>query len=657
MRLLSLRLHHFKGVTTFDFEPDGEDVIVYGANAAGKTTLADAFHWLLFGKDSANRANFDIKTLDESGAPRHGLEHSVEADLVTGDGERITLTKTYKEVWTKKRGEAARTFTGHTTDHAIDGVPVKKGEYEERVAEFVDESISRLLTDPTFVATQLHWEDRRRLILDVSGDVTIDDVIATSPDLSDLPDILGGRTIDQHRKMLTAQRRKVNQDIEQLPVRIDEAERSKPEAPDSTRDDLWTHVENLTADRKKAESDRAAAAAGGGIAEATSRLNTLTEERRQVERRLNAEAEDAVEAAQRAVRQARERAEAHAAKVLALQRQRDEATSALERGTARLEALRTEYRAVEARTLDHADEEVCPACGQPIPEAKRAQVRAAALEEHNARKAKDLATLRDEGLAARAEQEATETRRDDLVREVEAETTAVENAKAALARVEQEAADARAAVVDPATDETYAHLTARIEEVQADIEALRDDATAATRPHEERIANLTAEIRKAEGRLATIDQIERVEKRIEELAGEERTLAEALERIENELHLLDVFTRAKVRLLEERVNQHFDLAHFRLFRELVGGGIEDACDILVNGVPYDSLNHGARLNAGIDIINTLARHYDFAPPVFIDNAESVTDILPTRGQAIKLVVSAADTTLRIETSDPQEVAA
>lgn len=657
MKLRALRLRNFKGVTTFDFEPDGEDAIVYGANAAGKTTLADAFHWLLFGKDSANRATFDIKTLDDEGKVRHGLDHTVEADLVTDTGEPIALAKTYKEVWTKKRGEAARTFTGHTTDHYIDKVPVKKGEYEARVASIADESIFRILTDPTYVATQLHWEERRHLILAVSGDVTQQEVIDSNPELADLPGMLETRSIEDHRKMLTARRRSVNQEIEQLPVRIDEAERSKPEAPSRSREDVQEYMKDLRTSREKEEADRAAAREGGGLGEATSRANALREERRQVERRLNANAEEAVATAQRAVRQATERVSEKATEVRTLTRQHEDATGTVGYLTERLEALRSEYVAVDARTLDHEDDETCPACGQPIPEAKRAQARAAAQEEFNARKAKDLADLRERGLAVRADLEKATAERDDLVQRIDAATKARDEEQDSLARLEQALREAQENVTDPSTDPEYGRLTTAIAETENEIDSIRSGTSMKASVHDEAIADINTQIATCERLLAAHDQIERTDKRIADLTAEERTLAETLERIENELYLLEAFTRAKVRLLEARVNQHFDLAHFRLFRELVGGGIEDSCDILVNGVPYDSLNHGSRLNAGIDIINTLARHYDFAPPVFIDNAESVTDILPTRGQAIKLVVSAADTALRIETSDHKEVAA
>src|SRR5690606_15060518 len=143
---------------------------------------------------------------------------------------------------------------------------------------------------------------------------------------------------------------------------------------------------------------------------------------------------------------------------------------------------------------------------------------------------------------------------------------------------------------------------------------------------------------------------DRAQRRIAELEAEERRLAQEFEELERQLSLLDRFVQAKVRLLTDRINAKFQFARFQLFRTLVNGGVEECCETTYQGVPYSSLNYGARLNVGLDIINTLADHFGFAPPVWIDNAESVTNILPTRGQQIRLVVSAADKSLRVEQS-------
>src|SRR5690625_1253859 len=201
IKLIELRLRNFKGIRDFVLKADGESVSVFGDNATGKTTLFDSFVWQLFDKDSQNKSNFDIKTLDEHNNVIHGLEHEVEGVFDIND-RRVTLKKVYTEKWTKKRGSVEQEFTGHTTDYYIDGVPTKKKEYTDFIANLVDEDVFKLLTSPTYFNEQLHWEKRRETLLQVCGDVSDEDVIASSTALAKLPAILNGRSIDDHRKVI-----------------------------------------------------------------------------------------------------------------------------------------------------------------------------------------------------------------------------------------------------------------------------------------------------------------------------------------------------------------------------------------------------------------------------------------------------------------------
>lgn len=64
--LKSLLLVNFKGVRELRLDFTQQVTVISGENGTGKTTIFDAFHWLLFGKDSTGRSdsNFNIKTID-----------------------------------------------------------------------------------------------------------------------------------------------------------------------------------------------------------------------------------------------------------------------------------------------------------------------------------------------------------------------------------------------------------------------------------------------------------------------------------------------------------------------------------------------------------------------------------------------------------------
>ena len=220
MKLLRLTYKNFKAQSQNIILNDS-DVDVFGANGAGKTTAFDAFIWLLFGKDSKGaELSEDIKTRSQVD---NGQEHEVEAVLLLDDGGHIKLKRTFREIWTKKRGSATETFSGHTTDFFIDDVPAKKREYSDRINSIISEEKFKLLTDPLYFKNQMDWKDRRKILLEVCGDVSDEDVIASKEELAELPGMLAGKSIDDYRKILQARRTKMNDELRKIPVRIDES--------------------------------------------------------------------------------------------------------------------------------------------------------------------------------------------------------------------------------------------------------------------------------------------------------------------------------------------------------------------------------------------------------------------------------------------------
>ena len=225
MLLKRLVLSNFKGIKAFTFEPDGHDADIYGANATGKTSVADAFAWLLTDKDSLNSAQFGIKTI-VNGQPVSNIEHTVEG-VFDVDGKQITLKKVYMEKWTKRRGSAAADFSGHTTDFFVNGVPVKLKGYQEKISAIAPPELFRLLTSPRYVNEEMKWDARRRLLIDVCGDVSDADVIATDPDqFARILDMVSGKTADEYRQEVEYKKKGINKELSAIPVRIDELSKS-----------------------------------------------------------------------------------------------------------------------------------------------------------------------------------------------------------------------------------------------------------------------------------------------------------------------------------------------------------------------------------------------------------------------------------------------
>ena len=648
MKLIKLHLTNFKGIASFTLEADGKGVDIYGDNATGKTTLMDAFLWLLFGKDSQNKTDFEIKTLGPDGEPEHGLEHSVEARLQLPNGRQTTLKKTFYEKWTKKRGSATAEFTGHTTDHYLDGVPVKKKEYDELISEIAEEGIFRLLTDPTYFNTQLHWQDRRQLLLEVCGDISDEEVLANEPSLTELADLINEHSIDDLKKIIAAKRTKINKELQKIPVRIDEVQLGLPNIDGLEPGELEKELHAINGLIRDEQQKLTRVEAGGEIAEKNKKLAELETEILRIKLEHQAQNGDKLSAKRKAANELKLRIDQCQSEIGFTKSKAaliDKQAKTIE---ATMNAKREEWHKIDSEAFVYQEENTCPTCGQELPEQKVAEAREKALARLNLNKSSRLETIAKEGKRLKKEYERLQNDLSDTNASVNRKETELATLKGQLPAMEQEVEKLMSMEVPI---EENAQYKAKLHEkalVGEEVAGLHKNAESAKAVILERIEDLQNTRRQIESNKSKIALYAQGKKRTAQLKEEERLLAAEYEALEKQLYLTEEFIRTKVRLLDEKINSKFKLARFKLFNTLINGGIEECCETTHDGVPFGNLNSGARLNVGLDIINVLADHYNFAPAVWIDNAESVTNILPTEGQQIKLVVSERDAELRVE---------
>ena len=658
VRIKLLWLQNFKGLKQFEISDFGDGISIYGDNATGKTTIFDAFSWLLFGKDSLNSAIFEIKPLTDTGEALHGLEHEVSSTLVTSAGE-IEFRKVYSEKYTKRRGEAKRTFTGHTVDHFVNGVPCLQKQYNKQVSEICNEDIFRLLTNPRHFNEVLHWTDRRNLLLEVCGDIDDDTVIESNTTLADLKNILGKHTVDDQKKIIASKRAEINRELLKIPTRIDEIVKSKIEIDD----DLENINEKLKLyDQKKtdAESTLAAIKSGGGIEELTRRLAKLetktishrnkmaTEETNRLKKQVATLATVEKESIQAA--KATEKAVVEQTQKMKLLKEINKDRDKLIK---KRDELRDQWIAVDAQKfIPIAGENICEACGQPLPADQVKNAAEKALKVFNLEKAKKLSDISDLGRSTKDE--------------IDQHELDIKSTKASIAK-DDEIIKRLAIVqgdVEKKHDDLKAHFKKTNQSLPPDIEL--DNMIAAEDAVKLEINGLRAgnyetemaavnELEKINEKIQTLQrnklQIEgnkRVDYRVVYLKAQEKSLALEFENLESDLFTIEEFIRTKTMLLNEKIREKFKLASFRLFVENINGGLDKCCDTTLDGVPYNSMNNGARINIGLDICNTLSEHYGIRLPCFIDNAEALTRVLQTSAQQIRLYVSEDDKKLRIE---------
>lgn len=625
IRLDRLTLEHFKGVKSFTLEPKG-NCTVRGPNGSGKTTLMDGFLWLLFGKDSTGRADFDIKTLTPDGKAISNLNHAVEAVLTLAGSQRtITLRKVYAEKWTKRRGSAAKEFSGHSTDHFIDGVPIQQKEWTQRINALVEEETFRLLTNPDHFAN-LHWQKRREILLQVCGDVPDEAVIASEDALRELPEILGGRTQDEHRKVLASRRREINAHLTEIPARIDELLRTVADidvanlnrsAIEALAKELSEKIQDMKVDHGAAQIRAQRADLVAKLTESRSRLDAA---RREAESVIVAEIcrlEDEKRQNEREV------------SIASITIRENETVIA--NGEREMDRLRADFGVVSAQ--EYSGPFACPACGQALP---GDQVESARLK-HNELKARKLAAINAEGVRLKG---STEEAKKDLSRQSDRKDLCL-RCVAELDSKIQAARERKAGVIE----EAEADERGKMDALESEIAALDKTLASRTLPD---TSVLEAQLAGERQKINAIDSAGRTTERIEALKVEEKTLAAEFEEMERQLDMLDRFVVAKVNLLETKINSRFELVRFKLFDQQVNGGICECCEATVNGVPFSSANTGSQIMAGLDIINTLSSHYKIRAPVFLDHRESLTSEPKTSCQLICL--AATDTIKTMEVS-------
>lgn len=641
IQILKIALQNFKGIRALEVD-FGERTNVYGTNEAGKTTIFDAFLWLMFGKDSMNSAAFDIKTLDADGSPVHNLEHSVEAILLA-DGQTISLKKVFQEKYTRRRGSAASEFTGHTTDYWFNGVPVKEKEYQERIKNLVNEGVFRLVTDPRYFNEALHWAERRKILMDICGDVSVQDVIASDSSLAGLESILDGHGIEDAKKIIAAKRKEINDELAKIPVRIDEATRSKAEINMDTSE-VPGRIESLQGEKEELERQLADLHNGGALSRKRIELQGVEAE---ILRARNAWGEDQrilIAPLQDELEALHEKMREYSRKVGNLESDRSihrENKAAYER---ELVALRDEWARIDGQDISISD--TCPTCNRALPEI---QVNEAREKAYKAR-AEKLAGINARGKERKARVDEFETFIMQTTNEIEklksewkdlegkedtikAKIDSIRTQTPDLSDLEQ-----RKGAIQAELDNIRASEQGMINEVQGKINEVKD-----------RIMNLQEELQKVENNKAT-------EKRVAELQDQEKKLAGEFEKLEADLFKVENFIREKVALLEARINGAFDLVRFKLFDDQINGGLTETCITTLKGVPYPSINNAGRIQAGMDIIKALQSHYGITAPVWIDNRESIVDLPEMPGQTISLIVSEKDEKLRIESENKMKKA-
>ena len=638
IKIKRLVLENFKCHRNLTLTFNGGNASIYGDNASGKTSVYDALTWLLFGKDSAGNGekNIEIKPLDANGEVKdHDALTAVEAVLDV-NGEEVTLRRTYKEVWTTKRGSSQATYDGNTSEYYVSGVPCKKNAFQDKVNELVSEDTFRMLTSVSHFANGISWQDRRAVLFNVAGVMDDAQILATSEGFAPLVESMGKLSLEDYKKKLLAEKKKFVGAKTEIPARISECQKTIEDIQGIDFAGAKAEAEALTAKKDgiaaqilAIEHDSAADQKRMEIREAQLELTALENENRayrtsQSSGLLN------VQNLKMDLSDLRKR----------LDRKQHELANEKSYIASLIKSI-AEYRdrwiSVNGETFTGGS---CPTCGQNLP-ASQLQMAKDQFEANKQKRLNDILQTANSYKESKAQAEDRLTRMQEDVQQLEAEIQAKE----------QDIASAEASVVEVVDMDGYADrknaIQVRIDTLNADLYEMTQASADVMGKLRMEMAEITAQISSRMSLIGKEELLTYSRQRVEQLREDAKNAAECLEAIEKMLYLMDEYSRYKTRFVEDSINGLFRIARFRLFREQANGGIEDRCDVVHDGIPYISVNNGMKINLGIDIINTLSVAYGVRVPLFVDNAESVTKLEGCNSQIIRLVVSENDKELRV----------
>lgn len=641
IRLKQLHLENFKCHRALTLDFGGGNASIYGDNATGKTSIYDALTWLLFGKDSAGNGekSIDIKPLLPDGSVRdHQAVTEVEA-VFLADGEEISLKRTYQEAWSTKRGSSEATYDGNTSEYFVDGVPCKANAYKARVAELVDEDRFRLLTAVSFFPAVMPWQKRREMLFDLFGCMDDKRIMETDSRFRPLYEAMGKLPLADFKKVVTQKRKGFMATRDEVPARISECEKTISDLSGMDFDGAEAQLSILNGRLNSLNAELLAIEQNTAVQRKEIDLKKATLDLESIERdndRYRATQKSAVPSISTMEEELRRvRSSLDSAKRSLEMRLRD-----IQKCDEAIAAAREQWKQINAEQFT---EKTCPTCGQRLPE-NQIKESIAAFEADKKRRCSELVNRSqlyksDKGQFQKEEQDTRQ-----YIQEREANIREIEDR---IRRAKDISSKTVIADMPDYAEKKNAALSA-VAAISAELTKLKEDASSSASGLRSRMSEVKAEIDRVSGIAGLRNAYDYAQRRIKELREDAQAAADNLGQLDRMLYLIDEYSRYKASFVENGINDKFHLAKFRLFREQANGGVEDRCDVVYDGVPYIGLNNGMKINVGIDIINTLSRAYGVTVPLFVDNAESVTNLEKTDCQVIRLVVSESDKELRIE---------
>jgi len=638
--LNKLVLTNFKGIKHYTLDFDSQETNIHGKNGSGKTTVADAYSWLLFGKNSQNQTDFGIKTLDTNNDPIHNLNHSVEGVFMVDDSE-VTLKRVYSEKWTKKKGNETQELTGHSTDFFFNNVPCSLSEYKLKVDKIISEEFQKLLSNPLFFNQSMKWNDRRVVLSKIVGEILDSEVYSNfSKDKQiEIQALLSSdKTLDDYKREYSVKRKKIKDELDLVPSRIDEATRSLPDA--QNWEEIEKSIEKYSSEIKDIDTkiEDSTKQMDSKFAEVNKVKQTKFQKEQELQAIINEEIAESKKEYNNLVLDA-----SNVKHIIQLNKnnvkQQVELIQELEGKIKLYETANNELRNkfTEENAKDFTFDSTafsCNSCQREYDTDKIEEIKANALLKFKAQQEQVISEIRTTGGANKTQ-----------IENYQSDIEVFKKAKIGLNEI-IETKEAELKAIEEKIKACEVQIDSKKEDSPKVIQ-LKNEIDSIVIPEVTVIDNLELKTEKV-NLLINIDnlklqlhdklQIEKGNARIEELNQQQKTLSQEIANLEKTEMIIDQFQNSKMKMIEQKVNDKFKFVKFKMFQTLVNGGISEDCTCLINGVEFNDANTASKINAGVEVINVLSSFYEISCPVIIDGRESISKLIQTDAQIINLIV-------------------
>lgn len=640
IKLERMSLRNFKGAQSADYA-FGQVTDITGANGTGKSTIFDAYLWCLFDKDQAGNKP-KVQPLDTANEVIHNLTTSVELTLAI-DGNAMKVERRLKETWSKT-GEC----TGTKSEYLVNEVPMTQTQFQAKMSEI-------LPLDKWFIISSIGiipGMDQKtcRAALQAIAPEIDEKAIAAKYKAVAIA-MAKGMTVDELAALTKSEKTNAQKELDSIPAQLDAQDRLRVNDNFSLiQNSIETISEEIANIQSEIEEAKRVELTPEEIAKAEQRrkdMKEVSDKIVEIEKQISKERGEkdyAIESEMRQINQDTLKAQAD---INAWQKQLDIFNKRIAQLNNEVDAARKHWMDINAATYPGANIcEVCPTCGQRLPEDKIAETRKMAEANWNATKVEQLEQINHQGKSLKAEIESLTTRVEDLQANIAKTNAMLDEYKSRMDELSEQ--NAKLPSYQDMLDENAEHAelqkryNALVAEIHAEAESneKNEEAIAAkVEPLKAKMESLMAERSELEKRMAQKATNERIDEERKRLLGNQTALQQAMAEYEAAEADIAGFKKEKITAVENGVSSIFRMVRWKMYEaNVTNSGEKEICQAIIDGVPYEQQNTAAQVNAGIDIATAFGQAYGVSAPLFIDNAESVTTLLETERQLIKLTV-------------------